>query len=60
MLSCHASFTILVVSLLMEYLYPTCNQVLRIIEILADFVVGLEIMLCIVIGAIILVIGLLL
>jgi len=42
MLSCHVSSTILVIGLVMEYLHPTCNQVLRIIEILADFVVGLE------------------
>ena len=42
MLSCHVSSTILVVGLVMEYLYPTCNQVLRIIEILADLIVGLE------------------
>jgi hypothetical protein len=43
MLSCRVSSTILVVGLVMEYLHPTCNQVLRIsIEILTDFVVGLE------------------
>jgi len=41
-LSCHVFSTILVVGLVMEYLYPSCNQILIIIEILSGFVVGLE------------------
>ena len=56
--SCHVSSTILVVGLVMEYLYPACNQVLK---ILADFVVGLGSRLCIILSchgsAIVLVIG---
>ena len=36
------SFNVLVVGLVMEYLYPSCNQVLRIIEILAGYTKRLE------------------
>ena len=41
-LSCHVSSTILVVDLVIKYLSHTRNQDLRIIEILADPVVGLK------------------
>ena len=40
--SYHVSFNVLVVGLVMEYLYPSCNQVLRIIEILAGYCERLE------------------
>ena len=42
---CHTldvSFNVLVVGLIMEYLYSSCNQVLRIIKILAGYCEKLE------------------
>ena len=36
------SSTVLVVGLMMEHLYPTCNKVLRIIEVLASYGKRLE------------------